>query len=190
MSIAAWIILINWFILPAQALYFLLLYGWPRRYRDSGFGWHLFAATAVAGVQPVVFLLARFAGFWPAAIVETAANALMTWRIAMAIRARPKGDPMASVPTQVAHPRRATLRTAAAIVGATVVALPLLPVVAQALHVEAAPLVVMILGGSAAITRVLAIPGVEDWLRRYAPWLAAQPATAGQGGEQNAPSTE
>jgi hypothetical protein len=73
-------------------------------------------------------------------------------------------------PTQIRHPWRATLRTVAA---AAVAALPIVPVVVHELGVESVPWVagaLVIVGGA---TRVLAMPGVEAWLRRYVPWLAA-----------------
>lgn len=72
--------------------------------------------------------------------------------------------------TQARRPWHAVLRTMTA---ATVGILPLLPTIAEALDVEAVPLVVSILAVTGAITRVLAIPEVEDWLRSFAPWLAA-----------------
>jgi len=79
---------------------------------------------------------------------------------------------MQPTPTQTLHPWRATLRTATA---ALVALLSLLPVIAAVGHLDAVPLVAQILTVSAAVTRVLAIPGVDGWLRQYVPWLAAQP---------------
>jgi hypothetical protein len=76
-------------------------------------------------------------------------------------------------PTQIRHPWRATLRTA---VAGAVGLLSLLPVIAAVGDLDAVPGVTQALAVSAAVTRILAIPGVDGWLRRYAPWLAAQPA--------------
>ncbi|GAA5194509.1 hypothetical protein GCM10023322_59090 [Rugosimonospora acidiphila] len=74
--------------------------------------------------------------------------------------------------TQTKHPWRATARTVfAGVVGA----LTLLPEVAAAAHIGTVPTVVQILAVTGAITRVLALPGVEAWLGRYVPWLAAAP---------------
>lgn len=78
----------------------------------------------------------------------------------------------ATTPTQTQHPWRATVRT---LVAGLVALLTLAPVIAATGHFEAAPGVAQLLAVSAAVTRVLAIPGVDDWLRRYLPWLAAQP---------------
>lgn len=80
-----------------------------------------------------------------------------------------------SVSTQSAHPWRATVRTAfAAVVGF----LALLPLVAtdvfQGGNVPA--VVVTVLGVAAAVTRVLANPAVEGFLRVYVPFLSAKPA--------------
>lgn len=78
-------------------------------------------------------------------------------------------------PTQVRHPWRATFRT---VVAATLAALTLLPVAAATAGLDAVPAVAQVLAVTGAITRVLALPGVDAWLRTYVPWLAAAPATA------------
>jgi hypothetical protein len=77
-----------------------------------------------------------------------------------------------SAPTQSRHPWRATLRT---VFAGAVGALTLLPEVAAAAHIGTLPTVVQILGVAGAVTRVLALPGVDGWLRAYVPWLAATP---------------
>lgn len=77
---------------------------------------------------------------------------------------------MPSQPSQTKYPWRAVFRsTVASMIGL----LPLLPLIAQSLHIETVPFVASLLAVSAAVTRVLAVPGVEQWLRRWAPWLAA-----------------
>lgn len=73
-------------------------------------------------------------------------------------------------PTQVRHPWRATARTVAA---ATVTALPLVPVVVHELGLESVPWIVSAVAVVGGVTRVLAMPAVDGWLRRYVPWLAA-----------------
>lgn len=75
--------------------------------------------------------------------------------------------------TQSAHPWRATIRT---IFAATVALLTLLPVIAATAGIEAVPAVAQVLVVTGAVTRVLALPGVEGWLERFVPWLAASPA--------------
>jgi len=76
------------------------------------------------------------------------------------------------VATQTRHPWRAVTRTvAAAIIGA----LSLLPTVAATAGIDSAPLVAQSLAVTGAVTRVLALPAVDAWLRRYVPWLAAEP---------------
>lgn len=79
-------------------------------------------------------------------------------------------------PTQTRHPWRATLRTFFA---GTVALLSLLPTVATVGHLDTAPGMAQALAVSVAVTRLLAIPGVDDWLRDYVPWLAAQPKDRG-----------
>lgn len=81
-----------------------------------------------------------------------------------------------STPTQTRHPWRATARTVfAAVLGA----LSLLPTVAVAAGIDAVPLVAQAVAVSAAATRVMALPGVDAWLRTYVPWLASSPTSPG-----------
>lgn len=75
--------------------------------------------------------------------------------------------------TQIRHPWRATARTVFAV---TVALLSLLPTIALAAGVDDVPLIAQALGVAAAVTRVLALPGVEAFLQRYLPWLASAPA--------------
>jgi len=73
-------------------------------------------------------------------------------------------------PTQVRHPWRATLRTLVAFV---VALLSLLPTIAAVGHVDTVAWVVQLLAVAGAVTRILAIPGVNALIQRYVPWLAA-----------------
>ena len=73
-------------------------------------------------------------------------------------------------PTQSRHPWRATVRT---VIAATLGLLPLLPVIAATAHVDTVPIVAGVLVVVGTVTRVLAVPAVDNWLRRYLPWLAA-----------------
>ncbi|WLS43294.1 hypothetical protein Q3V37_17910 [Micromonospora profundi] len=75
--------------------------------------------------------------------------------------------------TQTRHPWRAVART---VFAAVIALLSLLPTIAAAAGIEAVPLVAQALAVAAAVTRVLAIPGVDDFLRRYLPFLASAPA--------------
>lgn len=76
-------------------------------------------------------------------------------------------------PTVVRHPWRATLRT---VLVAAAGLLPLIPDMAQAAHIDTLPAVAAALVVVAAIQRVLAVPGVEHWLKRHVlRWLAAEP---------------
>lgn len=75
--------------------------------------------------------------------------------------------------SQARHPWRAVIRTLAA----GVIALaPLAPALVDAIGLDrGAGVGLIVLTVAGAITRVLAIPGVEAWLLRYLPWLAADP---------------
>lgn len=76
-------------------------------------------------------------------------------------------------PTQVRRPWKATARTVFAAVVALAAMLPLL-VQASGLDETLGPV-----GGAlaiaGAITRVMALPSVDDFLARFLPWLAADP---------------
>jgi hypothetical protein len=74
--------------------------------------------------------------------------------------------------TQTRHPWRATART---IFAAGVALLTLLPVIAMTAGVDDVAAVAQVLVVAGAVTRVLALPGVEKFLELYFPWLAASP---------------
>lgn len=77
-------------------------------------------------------------------------------------------------PTQVTHPWRAVIRTVFAVVVALAAGAPLLYTAATQQSVEAATGAVgTVLAVSAAITRVMATPFANDFIRAYLPWLRA-----------------
>jgi hypothetical protein len=80
---------------------------------------------------------------------------------------------MSTGATQVRHPWKATVRTGfQALVGLAAM-LPLL-VDASGVDETAAPVAgALVISG--AVTRVMALPAVEVYLRRFVPWLAAEP---------------
>lgn len=73
-------------------------------------------------------------------------------------------------PTQSQHPWRATTRT---VFAAGVALLTLLPYILGAAHVDTTVWGAQALAVAASVTRVLAVPGVNDFLREYLPWLSA-----------------
>lgn len=89
-----------------------------------------------------------------------------------------------SPPTQVRRPWRATARTAFQALVALAVSAPLIYQAAtgqdpgQATGAAAAGLAVC-----AAVARVMALPAVEGFLRRFVPFLAAEPAPPGLVGD-------
>ena len=89
------------------------------------------------------------------------------------------GNLVAVDPTQVRRPWRSTARTVfQAFVGLCVLA-PLL-VTATGLKVEQLPWLGVVLAVALAVTRVMALPGVETWLRTFVPFLAAAPPADGE----------
>lgn len=92
-------------------------------------------------------------------------------------------DPTA--PTQVQHPARAVARTiVAAVFGLLVLSPAITPGLVDWAHENAGilpewvtPVVVgvnaAVVAVAALVTRVLAVPGVDDWIQRYLPFLAA-----------------
>jgi len=104
--------------------------------------------------------------------------------------------PNDGVPTQVANPGRATLRTALAVLVGLVAALPTLNATLAALQAylsEQAQVVIpawvwLVVNGTAAVllfisglvTRLLAVPGVNEWVKTHLPALAAIPLVSPQ----------
>lgn len=76
--------------------------------------------------------------------------------------------------TQVKRPWRTTVRSTFQLLVALAVILPFV-VEATGLEPEVYPWLAGVLGVAAAVTRVMALPQVEAFLRRFAPWLAAEP---------------
>lgn len=82
------------------------------------------------------------------------------------------------LPTQVRRPWRATVRTVFAALVSLAALAPLIVAgieEATGYDVKGVPFVVVTLAACAAVTRVMAIPGVEAWLKRFLPFLAAAP---------------
>jgi hypothetical protein len=78
--------------------------------------------------------------------------------------------------TQARHPWAAVRRTLLAFAGFLVVMAPAAPAVVQAIGLNVViPWVATALGVAAAITRLLAVPVVEQWLREHVRSLAAAP---------------
>ena len=75
-------------------------------------------------------------------------------------------------PTQVRNPRRALIRT---IFAAAVSLAAITPFSVNALVVTATGWVwAAVLAVAGAITRVMALPGVNAWIESYVPWLAPE----------------
>lgn len=77
-----------------------------------------------------------------------------------------------TAPTQVRKPWRATFRTT---LTALVALIPLIPQIAAAADIDEIPAVASVVAIAAAVSRVLALNGVESWLDKYIPILAAEP---------------
>lgn len=75
-------------------------------------------------------------------------------------------------PTQVRNPRRALIRT---IFAAAVSLAAITPFIVGALGVTTTGGVwAAVLAVAGAITRVMALPGVNAWIESYVPWLAPE----------------
>lgn len=81
-----------------------------------------------------------------------------------------------STPTQVARPWRTTVRTTfQGIVAAAAVAAPVYAAATNHDPAAATGWAATGLAVAAGVTRVMALPAVEGFLARFAPFLAAQP---------------
>lgn len=77
-----------------------------------------------------------------------------------------------TVPTQTRHPWRATLRTVAAVL---IALLPVLPQIVDKLGLSGYGWAAAVVAVAATVTRVLAIPAVNEVLSRWLPPLSATP---------------
>lgn len=75
--------------------------------------------------------------------------------------------------TQTQHPARTVARTVFELLIALAVVVPL--VLAELGFTDIAIFGVSVLAVCAAVTRVMAIPQVNDFLERFVPWLAPEP---------------
>lgn len=79
-------------------------------------------------------------------------------------------------PTQVRHSWRAVARTVfQGAVGAASMAAPVYEAATHQNAAAATGYAALGLGICAGVTRVMALPGVNDWLGRFLPFLAAEP---------------
>lgn len=81
-----------------------------------------------------------------------------------------QADNSSNAPAVTRYPWRATLRTT---IVAAIALLPLLPEIANAANIDTIPVVVSFLTVTAAIQRVLAVPGVERWLKDHTQFLSS-----------------
>lgn len=82
--------------------------------------------------------------------------------------------PVAVAPTQVRRPLRSTIRTVFQALVALCAMAPVL-VATTGLKTDQLPWLAGVLGVAAIVTRVMAAPQVEVFLKRFIPWLAAAP---------------
>lgn len=75
-------------------------------------------------------------------------------------------------PTQVAHPVRATART---IFQGAIAFAAILPLVITTAGIPVVGWAAILIGVAGAVTRIMALPGVESFLENYIPFLAAKP---------------
>lgn len=75
-------------------------------------------------------------------------------------------------PTQVARPWRATFRT---VFQGAIAACAILPLVLSTAGIAPVGVAAIAIGVAGAITRVMALPAVEEFLENYLPILAAKP---------------
>ncbi len=75
-------------------------------------------------------------------------------------------------PTQVKHPNRAALRT---IFQGAIALAALLPLIVTTAGISPVGFAAILVGVAGAVTRIMALPGVEAFLENYFPALAAKP---------------
>lgn len=75
-------------------------------------------------------------------------------------------------PTQVAYPWRSTVRT---LFAAVVALASLVPTILATTGLDGWAYATQVAAVAAGITRLMALPGVNDFIARFVPWLAAEP---------------
>lgn len=83
-------------------------------------------------------------------------------------------------PTQTQYPWRATARTVFQALVALAVVLPV-AVNAAGINPDKWPWVAGVLLVAGAVTRVMAVPMVNDWIARFLPFLAPEPKSVADG---------
>lgn len=69
------------------------------------------------------------------------------------------------------HPWREVLRN---VFIATISLLPILPIIADTAGISNIPIVASVLTVTAAVSRVMALKQVDDWLEKHLPWLTPE----------------
>lgn len=87
MPVAGVVIVAEWVAIVLGAVAFGLLYGRPGKYGDREMAWHIAAATAAAGLQPIGLLLGAVSLWLPVA-TEGLAMAIVYWRVALLVQTR------------------------------------------------------------------------------------------------------
>ncbi len=96
--------------------------------------------------------------------------------------------PNVNTTTQVQRPWRATLRTGfQALIGLVVITPGVLNAIANGDGASLGPWAAGAIAASAAVTRVMALPGVETWLAKYVSFLAADPTDSDNNGDSDRP---
>jgi hypothetical protein len=78
-------------------------------------------------------------------------------------------------PTQTQYPWRATART---VFAAVVAFASIVPFIVTAAGLDGWALAGQVVLVAGAITRVMALPGVNGWIEKFVPWLAPEPKSA------------
>ncbi len=81
-------------------------------------------------------------------------------------------EPVGGKPTQVARPWRATFRT---VFQGAVAAAAIVPLVLSTAGIAPVGVAAIVIAIAGAITRIMALPAVEEFLENYIPILAAKP---------------
>lgn len=85
------LLIAEWLVTLIAALAFIVLYGWPSKYRERTMSWHISSVTAVAAAESaglLAIILQLQISLWLYVAIYGAGAAVVVWRLILLIKAK------------------------------------------------------------------------------------------------------